>query len=230
MKIRKYGYIAIVLFCGAIVTACSDSDKEYEESLSDPDMTYEKSINVETITWEQLDPGVRKFIIKFVAYGMEKTHELMDDSDDAMAQIIKALELNTQADTSDLTGEYKAYHKALLPINKFMIEDLKKEEPVPLPTSMSEMGEYQQKLMDKTLKVRAKYQTQMDEINRKYPNAAALFDSHQSGANQPKIMELFSAKYNIVKMTMQSFESSSSPQEASRKTAQKLYALAEEQE
>ena len=42
-------------------------------------------------------------------------------------------------------------------------------------------------------------------------------------------MELFSAKYNIEQITMSNVMTSDSPEEALRKTAQQLYALAEEQ-
>ena len=60
MNILKYGYIALALFSGAITTSGSDSDRSYE-----------KTINVDTITWEQLDPGLRKYYIKTVICGLE---------------------------------------------------------------------------------------------------------------------------------------------------------------
>lgn len=217
MKIHKLGYMAIALLSGAIVTSCSDSDK-----------TYEKTINVETITWEQIDPGVRKFFIKSVAYGMEKANVLMEETD-ALAVVIKTLEMSLDVDSSDLSGEYKAYWEASVPIIKAIIADLKKEDSIPLPTSMDGMAEYQQQLLDKVMKVRDKHQAEFDELKRKYPNATALFDSPQPGITQPKIMELFSAKYNIEQITMSNVMTSDSPEEALRKTAQQLYALAEEQ-
>ena len=217
MNILKYGYIAIALFSGAIVTSCLDSDK-----------TYEKTINAETITWEQVDPGVRKFIIKTAAYGAEKANVLMEETD-ALAVVIKTLEMSLDVDSSDLSGEYKAYREASVPIIKAIIEDLKKEESIPLPTSMAGMAEYQQQLLDKVMKVRDKHQAEFDELKRKYPNATALFDSPQPGISQPKIMELFSAKYNIEQITMSNVMTSDSPEEALRETAQQLYALAEEQ-
>ena len=217
MKIHKLGYMAIALLSGAIVTSCSDSDK-----------TYEKTINVETITWEQIDPGVRKFFIKTVAYGIEKANVLMEETD-ALAVVIKTLEMSLDVDSSDLSGEYKAYWEASVPIIKAIIADLKKEDSIPLPTSMAGMAEYQQQLLDKVMKVRDKHQAEFDELKRKYPNATALFDSPQPGITQPKIMELFSAKYNIEQITMSNVMTSDSPEEALRKTAQQLYALAEEQ-
>lgn len=217
MNILKYGYIAIALFSGAIVTSCSDSDK-----------TYEKTINAETITWEQIDPGVRKFFIKSVAYGIEKATGLVNETD-ALAVVIKTLEMSLDVDSSDLSGEYKAYWEASVPIIKAIIADLKKEDSIPLPTSMAGMAEYQQQLLDKVMKVRDKHQAEFDELKRKYPNATALFDSPQPGITQPKIMELFSAKYNIEQITMSNVMTSDSPEEALRKTAQQLYALAEEQ-
>ena len=217
MKIHKLGYMAIALLSGAIVTSCSDSDK-----------TYEKTINVETITWEQIDPGVRKFFIKYVAYGIEKANVLMEETD-ALAVVIKTLEMSLDVDSSDLSGEYKAYWEASVPIIKAIIADLKKEDSIPLPTSMAGMAEYQQQLLDKVMKVRDKHQAEFDELKRKYPNATALFDSPQPGITQPKIMELFSAKYNIEQITMSNVMTSDSPEEALRKTAQQLYALAEEQ-
>ena len=217
MNILKYGYIAIALFSGAIVTSCSDSDK-----------TYEKTINAETITWEQIDPGVRKFFIKSVAYGIEKATCLVNETD-ALAVVIKTLELSLDVDSSDLSGEYKAYWEASVPIIKAIIADLKKEDSIPLPTSMAGMAEYRQQLLDKIMKVRDKHQAEFDELKRKYPNATALFDSPQPGITQPKIMELFSAKYNIEQITMSKVMTSDSPEEALRKTAQQLYALAEEQ-
>ncbi len=217
MNILKYGYIAIALFSGAIVTSCSDSDK-----------TYEKNINAETITWEQIDPGVRKFFIKSVAYGIEKATGLVNETD-ALAVVIKTLEMSLDVDSSDLSGEYKAYWEASVPIIKAIIADLKKEDSIPLPTSMAGMAEYQQQLLDKVMKVRDKHQAEFDELKRKYPNATALFDSPQPGITQPKIMELFSAKYNIEQITMSNVMTSDSPEEALRKTAQQLYALAEEQ-
>lgn len=190
--------------------------------------SYTKTINPETITWDQLDPGLRKFYIKSVAHGMEKASEIMIETD-AMAIIIKTLELGLQTDYSDLTGEYKAYHEASLPIIRFIIEDLKKEAPIPLPRTVAELASYEQRLLSKVIQIRAKYKTQIDEINRKYPNAAALFDSPQPGVTQPKIMKLFEAKYNIEQMTIENGMTSSSPEEAIRKTVQQLYALAEEQ-
>ena len=217
MKIHKLGYMAIALLSGAIVTSCSDSDK-----------TYEKNINVETLTWEQIDPGVRKFFIKSVAYGMEKANVLMEETD-ALAVVIKTLEMSLDVDSSDLSGEYKAYWEASVPIIKAIIADLKKEDSIPLPTSMDGMAEYQQQLLDKVMKVRDKHQAEFDELKRKYPNATALFDSPQPGITQPKIMDLFSAKYNIEQITMSNVMTSDSPEEAIRKTAQQLYALAEEQ-
>lgn len=217
MNILKYGYIAIALFSGAIVTSCSDSDK-----------TYEKTINAENITWEQIDPGVRKFFIKSVAYGIEKATGLVNETD-ALAVVIKTLEMSLDVDSSDLSGEYKAYWEASVPIIKAIIADLKKEDSIPLPTSMAGMAEYQQQLLDKVMKVRDKHQAEFDELKRKYPNATALFDSPQPGITQPKIMELFSAKYNIEQITMSNVMTSDSPEEALRKTAQQLYALAEEQ-
>ena len=167
MNILKYGYIAIALFSGAIVTSCSDSDK-----------TYEKTINAETITWEQIDPGVRKFFIKSVAYGIEKATGLVNETD-ALAVVIKTLEMSLDVDSSDLSGEYKAYWEASVPIIKAIIADLKKEDSIPLPTSMAGMAEYQQQLLDKVMKVRDKHQAEFDELKRKYPNATALFDSPQ---------------------------------------------------
>lgn len=217
MNILKYGYIAIALFSGAIATSCSASDK-----------TYEKTINAETITWEQIDPGVRKFFIKSVAYGMEKANVLIGETD-ALAVIIKTLEMSLDVDSSDLSGEYKAYWEASIPLIKAIIEDLKKEESIPLPTSMAGMEQYQQAILDTVMKVRDKHQSEFDELKRKYPNATALFDSPQPGISQPKIMELFAAKYNIEQMAIENFMTSSSSEEAIRKTAQQLYALAEEQ-
>ena len=217
MNILKYGYIAIALFSGAIVTSCLDSDK-----------TYEKNINAETITWEQVDPGVRKFIIKTAAYGIEHSSELMIETD-ALAVAIKTLEMSLDVDSSDLSGEYKAYREASVPIIKAIIEDLKKEESSPLPTSMAGVAQYKQAIIDTVMKVRDKHQSEFDELKRKYPNATALFDSPQPGISQPKITELFTAKYNIEQMATENRMTSSSPEEAIRKTAQQLYALAEEQ-
>ncbi len=190
--------------------------------------TYTRTISPETITWEQIDPSVRKFFIKSVAYGIEHSSELMTETD-AMAIIIKTIELSLNVDFSDLSGEYKAYQEASLPIIKSILEDLKKAPPIPLPTSMDEMPQYQQALIDTILKARNKHQSEYDELERKYPNAVALFESSQPGITQPKIMELFVAKYNIEQMTIENGMTSSSPEEAIRKTAQQLYALAEEQ-
>ena len=148
---------------------------------------------------------------------------------DALAVVIKTLEMSLDVDSSDLSGEYKAYWEASVPIIKAIIADLKKEDSIPLPTSMDGMAEYQQQLLDKVMKVRDKHQAEFDELKRKYPNATALFDSPQPGITQPKIMELFSAKYNIEQITMSNVMTSDSPEEAIRKTAQQLYALAEEQ-
>lgn len=217
MNILKYGYIALALFSGAITTSGSESDRSYE-----------KTINVDTITWEQLDPGLRKYYIKTVICGLENADKLMT-GDDPLNAIATVMEQALQVDASDLTGEYKAYYEASLPLTKAVISDIRKADRIPLPTSMSELGTYQQKVMDTMLAIRAKHQSEIDEINRKYPNAAALFDTPRPGIEEPKINELFNKKFNLEQMVYDNMMSSSSPKEGIRKTVQELRNIAESQ-
>ncbi len=218
MNILKISYLAIALCsAGLTFTACSDR-------------TYEKTIDKDSITWEQIDPSVRRFSLRMTADMME----LMADPDmmekmkqNPMHAVTTMLEKAIEMDYSDLSGEYEDYNDAMKPITRKMLADIKELPDIPLPQSLDELASYQQKITDSMLDIRKKYQDDIDEINARCPNAAILFDS--ALGEETLLLKLMKKEIDLERMTMKEVMATQDPQQAIKNVASQLRQLAEEQ-
>lgn len=217
MKIIHSLILALAVCTGLTVTSCSDSDR-----------TYERTINPDTLTWEEIDPGVRKYFIKTIIIGLENSAQIINATD-SFAIVADILERTLDADSSDLSGEYASYFEEMRPITKAFIADMRKAERIPLPSNLDDVSDYQQRVMRTALDIHAKHETEIAEINRRHPNAAALFDTPQPGIQAQLIGNLFNAKYNLEEITIKHTLNSGSYEEGIRKTIEELKAIAEAQ-
>lgn len=219
MKILNIGFLAMALCsAGLSVTAYAT-----------PASTYEKTIDPHTVTWEQIDPMLRKINIIAAADVMEAmlNPQHADKIQDPIQLTILIAEITAAIDYSELTGEYKAYHEALAPIQQKIITGLKELRPIPPPKSAYEARNYQIRITEAILNVRKKYQPEIDEINRKYPNAAILLDT--SPGHEPVLLRLMEQELDVNNKILKESIKTRNRQQAIKNVAAELRRTAEAQ-
>lgn len=219
MNILNIGSLAIAL-CGAGLSLAT---------YAAPATAYKKTIDPNTVTWEQIDPKVRKINIIAAADVMEAMLDPQhaEKIQDPIQLTILIAEISAAVDYSELTGEYKAYHEALIPIQQKILSGLKELKPIPPPKSINEFGSYQTQIMEAIQSVRKKYQPDIDEINRQYPNAAILLDT--SPGNEPVLLRLMEQELDINNRILHESIKTRNRQQTVKNVAAELRRMAEAQ-
>ncbi len=219
MNILNIGSLAIAL-CSAGLSSTT---------YAAPASAYEKTIDPNTVTWEQIDPKLRKINIIAAANVMEAmlAPQHADKMQDPIQLTVLIAEITAAVDYSELTGEYKAYHEALKPIQQKIIIGLKELKPILPPESAHELGNYQIRITEAILDVRKKYQPEIDEINRKYPNAAILLDT--SPGHEPVLLRLMEQELDVNNKILIESLKTKNRQQAVKNVAAELRRLAEAQ-
>lgn len=201
MKLIKHGILALALFSGI----------SYQATYAAPAVQYEQTLNIDTLTWEQIDAGARALMLQIMANTVEAMANVAENSismEPTKDDIIAILETAANVDTSSLSGEYKSYMDATMPITKKMIADIKL-----LPDGVDYETEIQA--------IRDKYQPELEVINRTHPNAAIIFDT-QDPIKQEKMQQIMMEGSNCQAIIMKALMSSSSEGEALRNAAAEL--------
>ena len=198
MKLIKHSILALALFSGI----------SYQTAYAAPAAQYEQTLSIDTLTWEQIDAGARALMLRVMAYTLEVMAD--DEENGSMInpgkdEMVHILEKATEVDTSGLTGEYKSYMDATLPIAKKMVAEVKA-----LPEDAD--------LDEEMIAIRAKYQPELEVINRAHPNAAIIFDT-QDPDKQEKIHQIMLEGSNCGLIIMQAAMTSDSEVAALRKAA-----------
>ncbi|MBQ3217301.1 MAG: hypothetical protein IJB33_00335 [Akkermansia sp.] len=115
------------------------------------------------LSWFEIDPGVRSYLILLTANTMELSAALPDGgvapTPEQQFDIMEKVVENTPLDS--LTGEYRQYVEEANAINRKIIATLKAEKPT-TPQGVME--------------VRGRYLSEIEAINAKYPQAGKYFN------------------------------------------------------
>ena len=198
MKLIKHSILALALFSGI----------SYQAAYAAPAVQYKQALNIDTLTWEQIDAGARALLLQIMANTLEFMADAMDNGsmiDSSKDEMVLILEKAIDVDTSALTGEYKSYMDVTLPIAKKMIAEIQA-----LPEDAN--------LEAEVIAIRAKYQPELEVINRAHPNAAIIFDT-QDPDKQEKIQQIMLEGSNCGLIIMQAAMTSDSEVAALRKAA-----------
>ena len=201
MKLIKHSILALALFSGL----------SYQATYAAPAVQYEQTLNIETLTWAQIDAGARALLLQVMANTLDAMADVTEKGgsiNPGKDDMILILEKAADVDTSSLTGEYRSYMDSTLPITKKMIEDIK---------LLSENANFEAEIMA----IRAKYQTELEAINRAHPNAAVVFDT-QDPVNQAKVQKIMMEGSNCQVIIMKALMTSDSEAAALRKAAADL--------
>lgn len=201
MKLIKHSILALALFSGI----------GYQQTYAAPAVQYEQTLNIDTLTWEQIDAGARSLLLQIMANTVEAMANIVENRlspELTKDDVIAILEQGIIVDTSSLSGEYKSYMEASMPITKKMIDDIK---------LLPDGTDYETAIQA----VRDKYQPEIEVINRTHPNAAIVFDT-QDPIKQAKIQQIMMEGSNCQAILMKALMTSSSENEAMRKAADEL--------
>ncbi len=164
------------------------------------------------LTWYEIDPGVRKYLILLTANTMELSAQLPDggvnptpeQSFDMMEQVIRRTPMDS------LTGEYLQFVTEANELNYRIIATLKAEKPE------NHAGVFA---------VTNRFQGEIDALNAKYPQASRYF----SQSAQMEIAMLLTRELDIQRVMIQAAMAGKTQQEAMKTVVEHLRYEAEHQ-
>ena len=165
-----------------------------------------------SISWYEIDPGIRKYLILMTAVSMELNAELPDGGinptpEQQFDMMQKVVEL-TPIDF--LTGEARAYVTEANEINARIVETLRKESPKDRAGIMA---------------VRERFAPQIDALSAKYPSVSRYFTPEA----QMSISMMIVRELALQRVMIQAAMAGKSQQEAMRTAAEHLRYEAEQQ-
>ncbi len=164
------------------------------------------------LTWYEIDPGVRKYLILLTANTMELSAQLPDggvnptpeQSFDMMEQVIRRTPMDS------LTGEYLQFVTEANELNYRIIATLKEEKP------QNHAGVFA---------ITNRFQGEIDALNAKYPQASRYF----SQSAQMEIAMLLTRELDIQRVMIQAAMAGKTQQEAMKTVVEHLRYEAEHQ-
>lgn len=164
------------------------------------------------LTWYEIDPGVRKYLILLTANTMELSAQLPDggvnptpeQSFDMMEQVIRRTPMDS------LTGEYLQFVTEANELNYRIIATLKEEKPE------NHAG---------VIAITNRFQGEIDALNAKYPQASRYF----SQSAQMEIAMLLTRELDIQRVMIQAAMAGKTQQEAMKTVVEHLRYEAEHQ-
>ena len=146
------------------------------------------------LTWYEIDPGVRKYLILLTANTMELSAQLPDggvnptpeQSFDMMEQVIRRTPMDS------LTGEYLQFVTEANELNYRIIATLKEEKPE------NHAG---------VIAITNRFQGEIDALNEKYPQASRYF----SQSAQMEIAMLLTRELDIQRVMIQAARAGNRP-------------------
>lgn len=165
------------------------------------------------LTWYEIDPGVRKYLILLTANTMELSAELLgcgvmnptpEQSFDMMEQVIRRTPMDS------LTGEYLQFVTEANELNYRIIATLREEKPE------NHAG---------VIAITNRFQGEIDALNAKYPQASRYF----SQSAQMEIAMLLTRELDVQRVMIQAAMAGKSQQEAMRTVVEHLRYEAEHQ-
>lgn len=164
------------------------------------------------LTWYEIDPGVRKYLILLTANTMELSAQLPDggvnptpeQSFDMMEQVIRRTPMDS------LTGEYLQFVTEANELNYRIIATLKAEKPE------NHAG---------VIAITNRFQGEIDALNAKYPQASRYF----SQSAQMEIAMLLTRELDIQRVMIQAAMAGKTQQEAMKTVVEHLRYEAEHQ-
>ena len=201
----------LALACAAF-TFCAQAQQESAPTAELPDNVPGATMQ-NTITWYEIDPGVRTYLILLAANTQELGAELPDggvaptpeQQFDLMQKVVEKTPLDS------LTGEYRQYMEEANVINGKIIEELKKEKP----TNMKGVME-----------VRGRYMGEIDALNKKYPQAARYFNEEA----QLAISIMMLQETDIQRVAIQAAMAGKNPKEITKTVVEHLRRVAADQQ
>ncbi len=164
------------------------------------------------LTWYEIDPGVRKYLILLTANTMELSAQLPDggvnpspeQSFDMMEPVIRRTPMDS------LTGEYLQFVTEANELNYRIIATLKEEKP------QNHAGVFA---------ITNRFQGEIDALNAKYPQASRYF----SQSAQMEIAMLLTRELDIQRVMIQAAMAGKTQQEAMKTVVEHLRYEAEHQ-
>ncbi len=201
----------LALACAAF-TFCAQAQQEVAPAAELPDNVPGLTMQ-NTITWYEIDPGVRTYLILLTANTLELSAELPnggvaptpDQQFDLMQKVVDKTPLDS------LTGEYRQYMEEANVINGKIIEVLKKEKPTNVKGVME---------------VRSRYMGEIDAINKKYPQAARYFNEEAQMAISIMLMQ----ETDIQRVTIQAAMAGKNQKETMKTVVEHLRRVAADQQ
>ncbi len=200
-----------LLILTALTTLPVLAQEQVVEEATAP-MIIPKEEGARQLTWYEIDPGVRKYLILLTANTMELSAQLRDggvnltpeQSFDMMEQVI----LRTPLDS--LTGEYLQFVTEANELNYRIIATLKEEKPE------NHAG---------VIAITNRFQGEIDALNEKYPQASRYF----SQSAQMEIAMLLTRELDIQRVMIQAAMAGKTQQEAMKTVVEHLRYEAEHQ-
>lgn len=165
------------------------------------------------LSWFEIDPGVRSYLILLTANTMELSAALPnggvaptpEQQFDMMEKVVE----NTPLDS--LTGEYRQYVEEANAINRKIIAALKAEKPS-TPKGVME--------------VRGRYISEIDAINTKYPQAGKYFNE----SAQMAIALMLMRETEVTRVAIQAAMAGKNQQETMKTVVEHLRRVAADQQ
>lgn len=164
------------------------------------------------LSWFEIDPGVRTYLILLTANTLELSAELPgggaaptpEQQFDLMQKVVDATPLDS------LTGEYRQYVEEANIINRKIISVLKVEKPTNVAGVMA---------------VRNRYAGEIEALNKKYPQAAKYFSEQAQMAISLMIMR----ETEIQRVTIQAAMAGKNQKETMKTVVEHLRRVAADQ-
>ncbi len=165
------------------------------------------------LSWFEIDPGVRTYLILLTANTMELSAALPDGgvapTPEQQFDLMQKVVDNTPLDS--LTGEYRQYVEESNVINHKIIDVLKAEKPTNVAGVMA---------------VRNRYKSEIDALNTKYPEAGKYFNEDA----QMMISLMLMRETEIQRVAIQAAMAGKNQQETMKTVVEHLRRVAADQQ
>ncbi|MBQ2380323.1 MAG: hypothetical protein II295_08055 [Akkermansia sp.] len=158
----KKTYTTLACVLSMLTAHAADTTEKTVEMPADvPGFTMQSQL-----TWYEIDPGVRTYLILLMANTMEQTAILENAAQSGQAVVTPEQQFDMMQKVIDLTpmdslkGEYLEFVKESSEINKRIVEALKKEKPTNIAGVIT---------------VSSRFDAELEALYAKYPKAAVYF-------------------------------------------------------
>ncbi len=203
----KKTLVALLCIAGSLMAQTPAPTKTLPANV--PGITMQSSLS-----WYDIDAGVRTYLILLMANSMELSAELQGDSStpptpeqqfDLMQKVVDATPLDS------LSGEYLEFIKEANQVNTKIIETLKKEKPTDIKG---------------VVEISARFDGELNKLYAKYPQAARYFRKDA----QMSITLMLMRETEIQRVTQQAHMAGKTPEEINKTVVEHLRRVAADQQ